>query len=115
MSKNDTLKGYFVRARVDAGFRSEFMGTTRLVKAAFGWAAFLFALLAIGASLYLKWSKGVWVTSTPALCAVCSAVNFLIYDKMGERLAALESLDEVPGQPGDSAPSSSLERHEPHS
>ncbi len=104
MSKNETLKHYFVRARGDAAFRSEFMATTKLVRAAFGGASVLFAVLALGTSIYLRLSAGVWMSSTAALCAVCAVVNFLLCDKMGERMAALASLEETPGHAGDRAP-----------
>jgi hypothetical protein len=106
MKKNETLRSYFARARHDAGFRLQFSDATRLSRAWFGWAAFIFAMLAVGGTLYVGLRRGVWVTSTPVLCAVCAVTNFLIYDKMCERMAVLASFDETPGRSTDPAPGS---------
>jgi hypothetical protein len=103
MNKNETLRSYFARARHDAGFRSQFAETTRLSRAWFGWAAFIFAIFAGGGTVYFGLRHGVWISSTPILCAVCAVTNFLIYDKMCERMAILASLDDMPDSSTDPA------------
>jgi hypothetical protein len=106
MSKHDTLTDYLRRARTDAGFRAHLLDNARYTKSAFGWSAFFFAALAVGPSVYDGLRYGMWTSSTSILAAVSCAFSLLIYDKFGDRIAMLTSMDDVPNQlPDPTSPS----------
>src|ERR1035438_3109863 len=128
MSKNETLKDYLRRARKDATFRAHLLENARSVRSfngwavgaapahllenarsvrSFnGWAALVFAVLAIGPSVYNMLRGGVWLERTPGVCAVGCLIGVLTFQRFGDRIAMLSSLDDMPNHSSDPTPSS---------
>lgn len=97
MANQETLRNYFTRARHDPVFRAKLLDSARYSKSCCGWSALAFAALTC-VSAYDGVSSGVRIWSLPAFCAVSFAFSLMLYDKFGDRVAALSSLDEVPGK-----------------
>jgi len=106
MSKNETLKDYLRRARKDATFRAHLLENARSVRSFNGWAALVFAVLAIGPSVYNMLRGGVWLERTPGVCAVGCLIGVLTFQRFGDRIAMLSSLDDMPNHSSDPTPSS---------
>src|ERR1035438_10768994 len=90
MSKNETLKDYLRRARKDATFRAHLLENARSVRSFNGWAALVFAVLAIGPSVYNMLRGGVWLERTPGVCAVGCLIGVLTRSE--EHTSELQSL-----------------------
>ena len=96
MNKRESLRDYFRRARTDAGVRAHLIATAKYSRSVFGWVAFVFAILAVWQSVYLVVRSGVWLSGAATFYAIGFVVNMLIYDKFGDRITMLASLDDVP-------------------
>jgi len=59
-----------------------------------GWVAVCFAVLAVGPLLYTGIRHGVWMSNTAIFCAISCVINLFIWDKFGDRIIALESMDD---------------------
>src|SRR5271165_7067819 len=106
MSKNETLKNYLRRARQDATFRAHLLENARSVRSFNGWAALVFAVLAIGPSVYNMLRGGAWVERTPGVCAVGCLIGVLTFQRFGDRIAMLSSLNDEPNYSPDPRPAS---------
>lgn len=98
MNKNESLREYFRRAKSDAGVRAHLLGNARQARRLFGGLVLVFGALAFGDVAYLGWSRGTWMSGASLFYTFAFAVNWLIYDKFGDRIAALESLDRDPAE-----------------
>ena len=108
MHNRETLTDHFRRARHDPAFRAHLLENARYSRSGFGWAALAFAILAAGDSAYGGIGGGAWFSRLTALCAVSCGFNLLIYERFGDRVAALSALDEAQGGPEGYGPESAL-------
>jgi hypothetical protein len=101
MSRNNTLREYFDRARFDADFRARSIANTKHSKTLFGWLVLLQAFVAVGEVYSGGLHDGERLWRTIAVCSVSCIVMLSIYDKMSDRLIMLLSLDGAPNQSTD--------------
>jgi hypothetical protein len=97
MNKGETFREYFRRARHDPAVRAHLLENARYSRSFFGWMTFVFGVLALGMTGYQLLHDGVWMTRTSVLFTFGFTINWLIYDKFGDRVAMYASMDEVPG------------------
>ena len=98
MKAHCVLEEHFRRARLDVGFRAHMMESARYNRSLNGWAALVFALLAVGQVVYGVLRGAAWSYSTPGFCAVGCAIAILAYNRSGERIAMLASMGDLPSQ-----------------
>jgi hypothetical protein len=98
MNRGESFREYFRRARTDPGVRAHLLENARYSRSAMGWVALVFAALGIGLSTYEGLHGREWMPPTSMFCAVSCVINVLIYDKFGDRIAILSSMDDAPGQ-----------------
>jgi hypothetical protein len=104
MSKHDTLSEYLRHARTDVDFRAHLLESARYARAAFGWSALSFAVLAAGPAVYDGLRYGVWISCTCMISAACCVFSVLMHDKFGDRVAMLTSMEGVPNQSPEPVP-----------
>ena len=98
MNRNETFREYFRRARYDGKAAGELLRTAKGARKFFGSVAILFLALAlwqIGDQLF---HGAGWVSRSVLIDVVGVITNLLIYDKLGERIIALEVLAEAPNR-----------------
>ena len=116
MSRGETIREYFRRARRDPAVRAHLLENARYSRSFFGWGTIFFGVLAIAQTGYQLLHDGTWISRVSVLCTFSFTVNWLIYDKFGDRVAMYASMDEVPAPSADpmaSPPSPSGGREPP--
>jgi hypothetical protein len=99
MNRRETFREYFRRARQDSSVRAHLLENARYSRSAVGWAVALFGILAFWQTGY-QWLRHDILISRPSVFyTLCFVVNFLIYDKFGDRIAVLESIGDLQDPP----------------
>jgi hypothetical protein len=95
MNKGESFREYFRRAGHDPAVRAHLLENARYSRSFFGWITFVFAVLAFGMTVYDLLHDGVWMSRASILCTFGFTINWLIYDKFGDRVAMYASMDEL--------------------
>jgi|SRR6478736_49566 len=102
MNTQTKLRDSMREARVDVSLRSRLLENARFSKKCWGWLTLFWGLLIVldlvGVRLgfLTSYSISVWMSAVLAV---------LLYDKFGDRVAMLESLEEeMPNQPAQTTP-----------
>lgn len=98
MNNKETLREYFRRARTDPSVRARLLENARLSRSVFGWLVLVFGILTIWQTGYQFWKEGVWVSRSSTFYTFSFAIVWLIYDKFGDRVAALSAMDDLPSE-----------------
>jgi hypothetical protein len=98
------MREYFRRARRDAGVRAHLIRTAAFARSCIGWVAVVLAIAGVAAAIANGLLTGVWISHTAILCAAGCAVNLVIWDKFGDRIAMLEAIDDGAPEPGAGQP-----------
>jgi len=69
----------------------------------FGWIVVVFAVLTVWQSSYQLYHGAGWLSRSVFIDVVGLITNLLVYDKLGERIIALQMLAESPNQSTDPA------------
>jgi len=115
MAKHETLRNYLRRARLDASWRAHLLENARGVRSASGWGVIVFAVLAVIPSVYDGLRGGNWISSTSIIAILFCALSLHFYDKFGDRIAMLTSMNDVPNHSTEptSASGTSAAEHPP--
>ena len=95
MNTKTKLRDYLRQARVDAPMRNRLLDNARFSKKCFGWLTVMWGLFILVDLVGVRWgyltdhSISTWVSIVLALA---------LYDKFADRIAMLESLEEMPNQ-----------------
>jgi hypothetical protein len=101
MNRNETFRDYFRRARYDRQASAQLLSTAKAARQLFGWIVFVFAILSVWQIGYQLLNGVGWLSRSAFIDIGCLVINLLVYDKLGERIVALEVLAESPNQSTD--------------
>jgi len=98
MNRNETFREYFRRARYDRRASGQLLRTAKVARRFFGSIVIVFGVLTVWQSGYQLFHGAGWLSRSVFIDVVCLVTNLLVYDKLGERIIALEVLAESPNQ-----------------
>jgi uncharacterized membrane protein len=97
--EGESFREYFRRARHDAGVRREIMRSAGVSRSVAGWLAVAFAVLTFSQTLVHGLRGGGWISTQSVATAIMFVLCMMVYAKFGDRIAALQAMDE-PQEPG---------------
>ncbi len=97
MNRSESFREYFRRARYDRQASIELLRTARGARRFFGSIVLVFALLALWQAGSQLFHGAGWLSRSVFIDVVGLITNLLVYDKLGERIIALEVLAESLG------------------
>jgi hypothetical protein len=106
MNRNETFREYFRRARYDRKASGQLLRTAKGARKLFGSVVIVFAVLTFWQSGYQLLHGASWLSRSVFIDVVGLITNLLVYEKLGERIIALEVLAESPNQSPDPTPAS---------
>jgi hypothetical protein len=95
VNKNETFREYFRRAQHDAAVRRQLENTAQISRTVFGWVAVLFAGAGLWECVAHGLRSGTWLPGAAIFCSFGFVGNLLVWDKFGDRIAALRAMDET--------------------
>jgi hypothetical protein len=98
MNRNETFRDYFRRARYDKNVSAQLLRTAKSARKFFGWIVIVFVALTVWECADQLLHGAGWLSRSVLINVVGLVTNLLIYDKLGERIIALEVLAESPNQ-----------------
>ena len=98
MNRKETFRDYFRRARYDSEASAQLVRTASGSRKLFGWLAVVFVVLSAWQIGYQLFRGDGWLSRPVLIDILCLVINLLVYEKLGERIIALEVLAESPNQ-----------------
>lgn len=95
MRTGESFREYFRRAKTDPRVRAELLENARYSRMIFGWLVLFCGILAVGQTTFQLVRHGIWISGASMFYTFLFVVQFLIYDKFGDRIAVLSSLDDA--------------------
>jgi hypothetical protein len=92
MKKNESFREYFRRARHDPSVRRQLIANARVARSIAGWVAVILAAIALWESVSQGVQTGFWLPHGAIIAGFGFIANGFVWDKYGERIAALESM-----------------------
>jgi uncharacterized ion transporter superfamily protein YfcC len=95
MRTGESFREYFRRARTDPRVRAELLENARFSRMIGGWLVLAFGIIAMVQTVYQLARHGIWISGASVLYTFLFVIAFLIYDKFGDRIAVLSSMDDA--------------------